>query len=76
MHATEIASTFESEKDRLEGILQRRLGSRIHQLHLIVLDSGVVLRGHTDTYYSKQIAQHTVMEFSDVPVAANEIEVR
>ena len=76
MHTAEVASRFESERYRLEELLSRRLGARIRQLRLIFQDAGVVLRGRSDTYYSKQIAQHTVMEFSDVPIAANEIEVK
>jgi len=33
------------------------------------------LRGRAKTYYAKQLAQHAVMEATDLPVLANEIEV-
>ena len=29
----------------------------------------------TNTYYAKQLAQHAVMEMTEVPILANEIEV-
>jgi hypothetical protein len=34
----------------------------------------VVLEGHAQTYYVKQLAQHAVME-ADLPIIANDIEV-
>jgi len=36
---------------------------------------GLVLTGRTCTYYVKQLAQHAVMEFVDLPILANDIEV-
>ncbi len=36
---------------------------------------GLVLEGHTHTYYAKQLAQHAVMEAVDLPIHANEIVV-
>jgi hypothetical protein len=44
-------------------------------LKLKVRDDGLVLRGHARTYYAKQLAQHAVMEFTKLPIRANEIEV-
>ncbi len=67
--------SVENEKERLEGLLARRLGSRIHDLRLVFQQSGVVLHGRSETYHAKQIAQHAVMEFSRLPIVANEIEV-
>jgi hypothetical protein len=34
-----------------------------------------VLRGVTRTYYAKQLAQHAVMQLTDLPIHANEIDV-
>jgi osmotically-inducible protein OsmY len=65
-----------SETDRLEDLLSRRLGSRIRDLRVVLQQAGMVLRGWTETYYAKQVAQHAVMELSGVPILANEIEVR
>jgi hypothetical protein len=37
--------------------------------------NGVILQGNTGTYYAKQLAQHTIMEVTSLPILANEIEV-
>jgi len=44
-------------------------------LQLVVTDGGLILRGRCRTYYVKQLVQHAVMEASDRPILANEIEV-
>ena len=60
----------------LETHLQTRLGSRVRQLRVVCRDDGVVLQGSAGTYHAKQLAQHLVMEITDLPILANEIEVR
>jgi hypothetical protein len=65
-----------TEAERLEGLLTRRLGSRIHGLRIIFEQTGVILRGRSETYHAKQVAQHAVMEFTAAPILANEIEVK
>lgn len=72
-HVPILAPVHESE--RLEGLLTRRLGSRIRDLRIVLQQAGLVLRGRTETYYAKQVAQHAVMELSRMPILANEIEV-
>ena len=52
-----------------------RLSGRVCDLQVVVRDDGLVLRGHAETYYAKQLAQHAVMEASNLPIRANEIEV-
>lgn len=59
----------------LESNVQARLVGRVGDLHLLVQEGGVVLRGHTHTYYAKQLAQHAVMQETQLPILANEIEV-
>jgi hypothetical protein len=61
--------------DELESHIQCRLGGRVRNLHVFQRDLGLVLQGHALTYYAKQLAQHAVMEASDLPILANEIEV-
>ena len=61
--------------DELESHIQCRLSGRIRNLHVVQRDRGLVLQGHALTYYAKQLAQHAVMEASDLPILANEIEV-
>ena len=64
-----------TEEERLESMLIRRLGNRIRDLRVILLQEGVVLQGRTATYHAKQLAQHAAMELADVPILANDIEV-
>jgi hypothetical protein len=59
----------------LEAQVQCRLYGQIHDFRLVVVGHGVVLRGHAHTYYAKQLAQHAVMEATELPIQANEIEV-
>ncbi len=59
----------------LEGHIQCRLGGHVREFRLVVVDRGLILRGHAHTYYAKQLAQHAVMEATGLPILANEIEV-
>ena len=61
--------------NRLETHLQTRLGSRVRHLRVICRAAGVILSGSTRTYYAKQLAQHLIMEITELPILANEIEV-
>jgi hypothetical protein len=38
-------------------------------------DGGLFLQGQTHTYHAKQLAQHLVMQMTDFPILANDIEV-
>ncbi len=60
---------------QFETHLQIRLGSLVHQLRVVFGTDGVVLRGSARTYHAKQLAQHLVMELTELPILANEIEV-
>ena len=64
-----------AEATRLEAHVQSRLCGRVRDLRLSVHDKGIVLQGRTHTYYAKQLAQHAVMEATELPVLANDIEV-
>ena len=70
-----LESTSKSDLDQLENRVQVKLSGRIHDLRLLRHDFGVVLRGFARTYYAKQLAQHTVMTETELPILANEIEV-
>jgi hypothetical protein len=60
---------------RIEEHIRCRLSGRVRDLQLAVRDHGLVLRGHAHTYYAKQLAQQAVMEATNLPIRANEIEV-
>jgi len=63
------------ELEQLEERLRCRLGGRIIDLQLVPRGKGLVLRGRSYTYYAKQLAQHAVMEATETPLVANEIQV-
>lgn len=62
--------------EELETLLHRRLGNRIRDLRILVAPGGLVLQGRTSTYHAKQLAQHAAMDLADLPILANNIEVR
>ncbi len=72
---TGCENTGDSDLDQLEAHLQILLAGRVRHFHLIATDQGLILRGQARTYYAKQLAQHAVMEATDLPIVANEIEV-
>jgi osmotically-inducible protein OsmY len=59
----------------LETRIQCRLGGHVRDFQLVVEQKGLILRGFAHTYYAKQLAQHTVMGATKLPILANEIEV-
>ncbi len=61
---------------QIEEHVQCRLTGRVRDFRLLVRNQGLVLLGHTQTYYAKQLAQHIVMAATSLPIQANEIEVR
>lgn len=64
------------EAERLEALLNRRLGNRIRDLRVQVLAGGIVLHGRASTYHAKQLATHAAMEVATRPILANDIEVQ
>jgi hypothetical protein len=67
--------TKTSDVERVEAHVRSRVWGQIKGLELLVLDRGIHIRGRACTYYVKQLAQHAVLETSQLPLAANEIEV-
>jgi hypothetical protein len=59
----------------LEVRIQCRLGGQIREFRLVVVEKGLILHGRAHTYYAKQLAQHAVMEATELRILANEIEV-
>ena len=60
---------------RIEEHVRCRLTGLLREFYLVFRDQGLVLRGHVHTYYAKQLAQHVVMEASNLPIRSNEMEV-
>jgi hypothetical protein len=76
MNATVDAEPSSPHFEQLESQVQRRLGSRVRDLRLIVRHDGMILQGRAATYHAKQLAQHAAMEIANLRVLANDIEVR
>jgi hypothetical protein len=64
------------ESDNLERNVRRRLNGRVRDFRMLFQDNGLILQGHAFTYYAKQLAQHSIMKATRLPILANEIEVR
>jgi hypothetical protein len=55
----------------LEARIQCQVGGQLREFRLVVLDQGLILRGRAHTWYAKQLAQHAVMEATELPILAN-----
>ena len=64
------------EERRLQTHLHAQLGARGRRLRVVCRNEGIVLQGDALTYHVKQLAQQSVMAITDLPILANEIEVR
>lgn len=68
--------TQAEEIARLEAHLQGRLGHRVRRLRLLPRGRGVVLHGYAPSYHAKLLAQDVFQKESQLPLMANDIEVR
>jgi len=64
-----------SSLDELQARVRSQLGGRVQHFQVLNRANGLIITGRTATYYAKQLAQHTVMEASVLPILANNIEV-
>jgi hypothetical protein len=76
MNQNPVSQTLPPPEEYLETLMHRRLGNRVRDLRVVVRAGGVILKGHAETYHAKQLAQHAVMELANLPILANDIEVR
>jgi len=76
MTANVLAEPIAVREERLESLIERRLGNRVRDLRVVVRETGLVLQGRADTYHAKQLAQHAAMELTTLPILSNEIDVR
>jgi hypothetical protein len=76
MAAHVIAEAISVREERLESLIERRLGNQIRDLRVVVRQTGLILQGRAATYHAKQLAQHAAMDLATVPILSNEIEVR
>jgi len=55
--------------------VHRRVGRKVNDFQLVVENKGLILKGHSHSYYAKQLAQQAVMEATEMPILSNDIEV-
>ncbi len=67
--------TLADSGTELTARVRSRLSGQVRSFRVVVLDNGLILQGHAHTYYAKQLAQHAVMEATQMPIIANEILV-
>ena len=60
----------------VEAHVRRRLNGRVREFRLSMSGSGLILEGVARTYHAKQLAQHAVMEATELPISGNDIEVK
>jgi hypothetical protein len=70
-----IAEPISLREEKLESLIERRLGTRVRDLRVVVRPTGLILQGRAATYHAKQLAQHAAMEQATMPILSNEIEV-
>jgi hypothetical protein len=59
----------------LETRVECLLDGNIRNFQVIVGDKGVTIRGQAHTYLAKQLAKDVVLEATELPILADEIEV-
>ena len=61
--------------DRIKIAIREATSGKVHRLRVDVAVAGIVLRGRSATFYSKQVAQHVAMRMAGDRQLVNEIEV-
>lgn len=70
-----VVPTMNSLAQRLQSLVMQRTNRRVWNLAIDVLPERVVLRGETNTFYAKQLAQESVREVLPQMALENAIQV-
>jgi hypothetical protein len=60
----------------IELAIEQETGRGVHGLSVTIESEGIVLAGHCESFYHKQLAQHAAMSISGGQQLVNSIEVR
>jgi hypothetical protein len=60
----------------LEKLICQRLGGRLRDFRLSIRGAGLVLSGNSRSHHARQLAQHALMDMTQAPITANQIQVR
>jgi len=63
------------ESDRLAALIRHHGGWQVDDLHVLVGERGVVLRGHARTALARALAEVEAARLAGLPVVANDLEV-
>ncbi|HZZ78029.1 MAG TPA: hypothetical protein VFE62_05905 [Gemmataceae bacterium] len=66
---------FTVNVSEIETRINGQLAGRVFGFRLLPTERGLVLKGSACTFHAKQLAQHAVMDATDIPIASNEIDV-
>ena len=72
---TEVAG---SVSESIEKVVEMRTGGSVRDLRVDVHDHLIIISGHTNTYYAKQLASHAALdavEDRECVTVTNDIEV-
>ncbi len=57
-----VRSNFAEQNRRLENLIAKATGGRIHRLRVETIDERIIVRGRSGTYHAKQLVLAVVME--------------
>ena len=57
-----VRSNFAEQNRRLESLIAKETGGRIHRLRVETIDSRIIVHGRSGTYYAQQLALAVVMD--------------
>ena len=74
---TPVTTNFEpkSHLEILTELIFRRLEGRVRNFSLELDPEGLTIGGLAQTQHARNLARHVVMEMSNLPIVANNIEV-
>jgi hypothetical protein len=70
-----MSATLAATRDLLAERVLARTGRRVRKLTVEVVEGTIVLRGETDSFHVKQLAQHGVWDLLPTAKLDNEIQV-
>jgi hypothetical protein len=70
-----MSATVPATRELLKECVQARTGGRVRGLTVEVVEEKIVLRGQTDSFHVKQLAQHGVWDLLPAAKLQNAIKV-
>lgn len=74
-HQLTNTAAWQERISEIEAHVGCRLCGRVRDFQVVPRNGGLILKGVAHTFHAKQLAQHAVMEATDLQIMANEIQV-